>query len=105
MSPSLLICAGESLVDVITVDGDERAVPGGGPMNVAVAAARLGAPTAFVGRVSTDGYGDAIWAHLERSGVDLRAAQRGPEPTARAVVITEPVQDFRFEGDGTADAA
>ncbi len=100
-----IICAGESLVDVITVDGEERSVPGGGPMNAAVAAARLAVPTAFVGRVSTDEAGDTIWAHLEHAGVDLRAAQRGPEPTARAVVTTAPVQSFRFEGDGTADAS
>ena len=104
-STSRIVCAGESLVDVITVDGVERAVPGGGPMNAAVAAARLGAPTSFVGRISTDGHGDAIWAHLEASGVDLSAAQRGPEPTARAVVTTVPVQSFRFEGEGTADAS
>jgi fructokinase len=101
----MVVCAGESLVDVIPVDGVTRSVPGGGPMNVAVASARLGTPTAFVGRVSTDADGDAIWAHLERSGVDLRAAQRGPEPTARAVVTTTPIQSFRFEGEGTADAS
>ncbi len=101
----MIVCAGESLVDVITVDGAEQAVPGGGPMNAAVAAARLGAPTAFVGRISTDTNGDAIRAHLEASGVDLRAAQFGPEPTARAVVETEPVQSFRFEGENTADAS
>lgn len=103
----MIICAGESLVDVIPseVEGEpERAVPGGGPMNSAVAAARLGVPTAFVGRISTDAYGDLIWRHLEASGVDLRAAQRGPEPTARAIVTTKPVQSFRFEGDNTADA-
>lgn len=104
-APSRIICAGESLVDVITVDGVERAVPGGGPMNAAIAAARLGAPTAFVGRISTDEHGAAIRAHLVGSGVDLSAAQAGPEPTARAIVVTEPVQAFRFEGDGTADAS
>ncbi len=102
---SRIVCAGESLVDVITVDGEERSVPGGGPMNAAIAAARLGAPTAFVGRISTDRHGDAILAHLQASGVDLSAAQRGPEPTARAIVVTEPVQSFRFEGEGTADAS
>lgn len=102
---SRLICAGESLVDVITVDGVERSVPGGGPMNAAIAAARLGAPTAFVGRISTDEHGQAIAAHLEASGVELSASQRGPEPTARAIVTTEPIQAFRFEGDGTADAS
>lgn len=104
----MIICVGESLVDVIPGehDGDpERAVPGGGPMNAAVAAARLGVPTAFVGRISTDANGELIWQHLEASGVDLRAAERGPEPTVRAIVTVRPVQSFRFEGDDTADAS
>lgn len=104
----MIICAGESLVDVLpplTEGGQERVVAGGGPMNAAIAAARFGAPTAFVGRVSTDANGELIWDHLNASGVDLRAAQRGPEPTARAVVTVAPVQSFRFEGDNTADAA
>ena len=79
------------------------AVPGGGPMNVAIAAARLGAPAAFVGRVSSDHYGDLIWRHLEANDVDLRACERGPEPTARAIVEQVPQLRFRFEGDGTAD--
>ena len=102
----MIICAGESLVDVIpTEDGSEQAVPGGGPMNAAIAAARLDVPTAFVGRVSTDAHGDSIWAHMQDSDVILDAAQRGPEPTARAVVVTKPVQSFRFEGENTADAS
>ena len=74
-------------------------------MNVAVAAARLGAPAAFVGRISTDHHGRRIWAHLERSGVILSAAQHGPEPTARAIVSLDPNPTFRFEGEGTADAS
>ncbi len=98
----MIISCGEALVDVLPTG---QVVPGGGPMNVAVAAARLGSPTAFLGRLSTDEAGDQIWAHLRASGVDLRAAQRGPEPTARAIVTTVPVQSFRFEGEGTADAS
>ena len=74
-------------------------------MNAAIAAARLGAQAAFLGRVSTDAFGDEIWAHMEASGVDLSAAQRGDEPTARAIVETHPVQRFTFEGEGTADAS
>ena len=72
-------------------------------MNVAVACARLGVPAAFVGRVSTDAYGEAIWAFLRDNRVDVRACQRGPEPTARAVVEHTPRLRFRFEGKGTAD--
>ncbi len=78
-------------------------IPGGGPMNVAIAAARQRAPTAFVGRVSTDEDGTRIWSHLGDNGVDLRAAQRGPEPTARAIVERVPELRFRFEGTHTAD--
>jgi fructokinase len=103
----MIICVGESLVDVIPADDGEgrgRAVPGGGPMNAAIASARLGTPTAFVGRISTDRHGHLIWRHLQASGIDLRAAERGPEPTARAIVTVRPVQSFRFEGDNTADA-
>jgi len=74
-------------------------------MNAAVAAARLGAPTAFLGRVSTDAFGTEIWTHLEASGVRLELAERGPEPTARAIVETHPVQRFTFEGEATADSS
>lgn len=94
----MIVSCGEALVDLVP-----DPVPGGGPMNVAVAAARLGAPAAFVGRVSTDDAGELIWDHLRRNGVDLRACERGPEPTARAIVEHVPQLAFRFEGDGTAD--
>ncbi len=94
----MIVSCGESLVDLVP-----DPVPGGGPMNVAVAAARLGAPSAFLGRVSTDAHGDRIWEHLVSNGVDLRACERGPEPTARAIVEHVPQLVFRFEGTDTAD--
>jgi len=95
----MIISAGEALVDLVP---EPR--PGGGPMNTAIACARLGVPTAFLGRVSTDGYGDIIWSHLVDSEVDLALTQRGDEPTCRAVVEGDPPV-FRFIGEGTADAA
>jgi len=100
----VIVCCGEALVDVL--DGDERrSVPGGGPMNAAVAAARLGAPSAFVGRVSTDAGGELIWKHLQRNQVNVRASERGPEATARAIINLTPNPSFRFEGSNTADTA
>lgn len=98
----MIISAGEALVDILP---DGRAVPGGGPMNAAIAAARLGVASAFLGRVSTDVFGEEIWSHMEASKVALTAAQRGDEATARAIVETHPVQRFTFEGEGTADAS
>lgn len=94
----MIICCGEGLVDLVP-----EPVPGGGPVNAAVAIARLGGPAAFVGRISTDELGELIWDHLRSNHVDLRAAQRGPEPTAKACVEHTPDLVFRFEGDNTAD--
>lgn len=79
------------------------AVAGGGPMNVAVAAARLDGPGAFVGCVSNDNYGRMIWQHLLDNGVNVSACQRSDAPTARAIVEHTPKLVFRFEGTGTAD--
>lgn len=72
-------------------------------MNVAIAAARLGAPAAFVGRVSTDHHGQTIWQYMLDNDVDLRAAQRGDEPTATARIEHVPHLVFHFEGENTAD--
>jgi len=94
----MIVSCGEALVDLVP-----EPVAGGGPMNVAVAAARLGVPAAFVGAVSTDEFGDLLWAHLESNGVDLRLCPRLDAPTARAIVEHVPELRFRFEGDGTAD--
>lgn len=96
----MIVSGGEALVDLVP-----DPVPGGGPMNVAVAASRLGVPSAFLGRVSTDAYGEQIWAHLVANGVDLRLIERGDEPTARAIVEHTPKLQFRFDGVGTADQA
>lgn len=94
----MIVCCGEALVDLVP-----DPVPGGGPMNAAVAAARLGAPAAFIGGLSTDEFGDTITAHLEQNGVDLRLAPVMDAPTARAIVEHVPQLRFRFEGDNTAD--
>ncbi len=93
----MIICTGEALVDMVPAPR-----PGGGPMNTAIATARLGVPTAFLGRVSTDPLGDLIWRHLSDSGIDLSLTQRGDEPTCLAIVDGDPPV-FTFQGDGTAD--
>lgn len=94
----MIFSCGEALVDLVP-----DPVPGGGPMNVAIAAARLGAPSSFVGGVSTDGLGDTLWQHLLDNGVDLSLSRRFDAPTAQAIVEHVPELRFRFEGDGTAD--
>lgn len=94
----MIVSCGEALVDLVP-----DPVAGGGPMNVAIAAARLGAPAAFAGGISTDVYGDLLWEHLVANGVDTRLCRRFDAPTARALVEHVPKLRFRFDGDGTAD--
>lgn len=99
---------GEALIDVLP-DGMDGVVarPGGSPANVAIGTARLGVPTAFLGRTSTDRWGGVLRDHLGRAGVRTDHAPLGPEPTAIALVDVqdggEPV--YRFLWAGTADRA
>lgn len=99
---------GEALIDVIPAGGtrfDGR--PGGSPANVAVAAARLGLPTRFVGGLSTDRWGGVLATHLEAAGVDTADAPRPDRPTALAVVALadDGTASYRFLWDDTADRA
>jgi ribokinase len=64
--------------------------PGGKGLNQAVAAARLGAVTSFIGAVGEDPDGDLLVAVLEAEGIDLDRLARVDEPTGLAVVLVEP---------------
>ncbi|MFF8815679.1 carbohydrate kinase family protein [Streptomyces pactum] len=79
--------------------------PGGGPYNTAVALGRLGSPTAFCSRISTDAFGEALLSGLRADGVDTTLVQRGPEPTTLAVasVGTDGSAGYGFYAQGTAD--
>jgi len=106
---STVVVCGEGLVDLVPVAAQPLAslVPrlGGGPLNVAVALGRLGVPTAFCSRISTDGFGSALIRHVEAAGVHTDLVQRGAEPSTLAVVALRPggAADYSFYVQGTAD--
>jgi fructokinase len=79
---------GEAVLDLEAPADDSAgtARPGGSPMNVAIGLARLGQPTAFVGRMSDDLIGTVLRRHLERSAVDLRHVVRASDPSTVALV-------------------
>jgi ribokinase len=74
-----------------TVEGEDYHEGAGGKgANQAVAAARLGARTAFVARIGRDRRGDELARRLEAEGVDLRGLSRDPEsPTGAAVIMVD----------------
>jgi len=86
----MILVSGEALIDLIPVadeDGRYDAVRGGSPYNVAIGLARLGAPTSFVSRLSTDANGEAMAAALSADGVDLTLVERTRQPTTLAFVM------------------
>ncbi|WP_424216471.1 carbohydrate kinase family protein (plasmid) [Streptomyces sp. BI20] len=105
----MILVAGEALVDLVPVPGAPQAPPvarpGGGPYNTAVALGRLGEPTAFCSRISTDAHGRELIAGLRAAGVDTTPVLRGPEPTPLAVSTLGPDGSARYEFrvEGTAD--
>ncbi len=89
----MIVVCGEALVDLVPGASAEPGglAPlhprlGGGPYNVAIALGRLGTPTGFLAKISTDQFGDRLLDRLGESGVDTGAVQRGAQPTTLAVV-------------------
>jgi len=92
-----IVCFGEALIDffaqpVATPDAPRTFVQhaGGAPANVAVAAARLGAPTRFVGALGADMFGGFLLESLRAAGVDTaNVVQTDAARTALAFVAID----------------
>jgi ribokinase len=68
--------------------GDLMMVGGGKGANQAVAAAKLGAVSTFVGRLGTDIFGERASAILNSSGVDTTYVTRDPETHSGVALIS-----------------
>lgn len=105
----MIVVAGEALIDLVPQEAGALAALrprlGGGPYNTAVALGRLGSPTAFCSRISSDAFGEALLEGLRDAGVDVSAVLRGGEPTTLAVasIGTDGSAHYSFYVDGTAD--
>ncbi|MDJ1136961.1 carbohydrate kinase family protein [Streptomyces iconiensis] len=110
MSDRSLAVLGECVADTFVTETRTSALSldthaGGGPANTAVALARLGTPTRFLGRLSHDVFGRLFRGHLAQSGVDLTRAVAAAEPSTLAVASLddEGRADYSFHAAGTAD--
>jgi len=109
-----LVCIGEALIDFVAMEpctdvgasiGFLRA-PGGAPANVAVAAARLGCPSAFLGKVGDDPFGRFLARTIAAAGVNIEGMVFAPRHrTGLAFVSLGPSgeRDFCFFRNPSAD--
>ena len=100
-----ILTIGEVLIDLTQTGKDERGIPqfaanpGGAPANLAVAASKLGAKTAFIGKVGADAFGRYLTDVLNENGVDAsHVAVDADHPTTMAVVSVDAAgeRDFSF---------
>ncbi|GAA4066479.1 carbohydrate kinase family protein [Nonomuraea soli] len=102
---------GEAVADAFATPGpgrlDLRVRPGGGPLNTAVALARLGTPTRYLGRLAGGVAGDLLRDHLLGSGVDLSQVVEASEQASLAIAALDACgsASYSFYVDGTADWA
>ena len=109
-----LICIGEALIDFVAMEpctdvgasGGFLRAPGGAPANVAVAAARLGCSSAFLGKVGEDPFGRFLARTIAAAGVNIDGMVFAPRHrTGLAFVSLGPSgeRDFCFFRNPSAD--
>ena len=108
----LITAIGELLIDLTHAGFDPQGVelfaanPGGAPANVAAACAKLGAESAFIGRVGKDAFGESAVRLLRSCGVDTSGVSFDVNaPTTLAVVSLDGQgeRSFQFYRDMGAD--
>lgn len=104
----MFLVIGEALIDLIgdaQNPGEYSSVVGGANANVALALSRRGAAQKFMGRISSDGFGNQIRNRLQSNGVDLSWSIDATEQTTLAVATIDSlgVASYSFYVNGTAD--
>jgi fructokinase len=93
-----IVCLGELLIDMLPTELGRGVAevsawlpkPGGAPANVAVAASRLGAESAFVGKVGDEAFGHYLAGVLGDEGVDVSGVRYDEEARTGLAFIAKP---------------
>ena len=103
---SKVFSMGECLIDFMPLNNNSyEAKPGGAPANVAACVAKLGGTGCYLGRVSTDMFGDFLMESMNNVNIKLDYVKRDKEhKTALAfVTLKNGERSFSFYRDNTAD--
>jgi fructokinase len=109
-----VVCLGELLVDMFPAELGKklaevsafRPKPGGAPANVAVALARLGVHSAFVGKVGDDAFGHHLVNTMNQEGVETRGMRYDAQARTTMAFIANPdphTAEFLFYRNPGAD--
>lgn len=107
-----ITAVGEILIDLTQSGVNEQGIPvfaanpGGAPANLAVAAARLGASAAFIGKVGTDSFGTFLRNTLVENRVDVSGMVtdlRSRTTLAVVALDSHGERTFSFYRDPSAD--
>jgi fructokinase len=108
----MIICYGEALIDMVRVTvrglGDVfTPIPGGSPYNTALAIGRLGVPVKFLGRLSTDFFGELLYKKLQKCHVGSEMIHRSSQNSTLAFVEQDKAKGLQyvFYAEGTADCS
>lgn len=99
----MILCSGESLIDMVPEDGAFRPLAGGAVYNTTVALGRLGEPTAYLWPISRDVFGEVLLRPLAEAGVNLDLCPRSDRLTTLALVtLTGGEARYSFYDEGSA---
>lgn len=95
----MIVSCGEALIDFVPrKEGELTYVPcaGGSPYNLAIAASRLGAKVGFLGKISSDFFGNLLFNRLLAEGVDTKFIRRSDRLSTLAFVGIERGREPRY---------
>ena len=99
----MILCAGESLIDMVPENGAFRPLAGGAVYNTAIALGRLGQDTGYLWPISRDPFGDVIMRPLTEAGVNIDLCPRTDRLTTLALVtLTNGEAQYSFYDEGSA---
>ncbi|MTH64601.1 carbohydrate kinase [Paracoccus shanxieyensis] len=99
----MILCAGESLIDMVPEAGGFRPLAGGAVYNTAIALGRLGAPTSYLWPISRDDFGQTLLQPLTQAGVATDLCPRSDRLTTLAfVTLTDGEARYSFYDEGSA---
>ncbi len=105
----MLVVGGENLIDLVQSEDEGgqypifKAIPGGSPFNMAIAAGRQQIPTRYVTPISTDAHGDSLFARLEEAQVRLATSRVDAASSLAMVNLVGGVPSYQFYRENTAE--